>query len=44
MSKQKNMQYVVLPSELQNLDDLQGYLRVPSPYPIAKIKMDYCKI
>lgn len=43
ISKQRNMQSIVLPSELQNLEDLEGYLRVPGNYPIAKVKLEYVK-
>jgi len=43
ISKQRNMQSIVLPSELQNLDDLAGYLRVPGNYPIAKVQLNYVK-
>jgi type IV conjugative transfer system coupling protein TraD len=41
ISKQHNMQSVVLPSELQNLDNLAGYLQVPGNYPITKVILDY---
>lgn len=43
ISKRTHMQYVVLPSELQDLDDLNAYLRVPGSYPVAKITFDYVK-
>lgn len=41
ISKQRHMQSIILPSELQNLDDLQGYLRLPGRYPTAKVQLKY---
>ena len=41
ISKQQHLRSLVLPSELQMLDDLEGYLRVPGRYPITKLKLDY---
>ena len=32
---------IVLASEIQHLPDLEGYMRVPGPYPVAKIKLQY---
>ena len=31
----------MLASEIQHLPDLEGYMRVPGPYPVAKIKLQY---
>ena len=36
----KNLR-LVLPSELQNLQDLAGYMTLPGAYPVAKVKLDY---
>ncbi len=41
INKHRNLQHLILPSELQMLDDLEGYLRIPGKYPIAKVKLDY---
>ena len=41
ISTQRHMQSLVLPSELQMLDDLEGYLRLPGRYPVTKLKLDY---
>lgn len=32
---------IVLASEIQHLPDLEGYMRVPGAYPVAKIKLQY---
>lgn len=41
INRNRHMQKVALPSEIQNLDDLEAYLRIPGNFPIAKIKFDY---
>ncbi len=41
INKHKHIQNLILPSELQMLDDLEGYLRIPGQYPIAKVKLNY---
>jgi type IV secretory pathway TraG/TraD family ATPase VirD4 len=32
---------VVIPTEIQNLKDLEAYIKLPGTYPITKFKMDY---
>jgi len=41
LNKQRHLQQVVLPSELQLLDDLEGYLKFPGNFPVTKIKLEY---
>lgn len=37
----RNIRKIVLGSEIQNLDNLEGYLKVAGKYPITKVKFDY---
>lgn len=41
VSRQTKEKRLVLPSELQELDDLQGYLRVKGQFPAAKVQLKY---
>lgn len=38
-SEQKTMQRLVLPSQLQQLPDLQGYLKLKGAYPVCEVKL-----
>ena len=37
----RNIRKIVLGSEIQSLDNLEGYLKVAGKYPITKVKFDY---
>lgn len=37
----RNIRKIVLGSEIQSLDNLEGYLKVAGKYPIARVKFDY---
>jgi len=39
-SEQYAIERAVLPSQIQNLKDLEGYLSVPGDFPIAKVKLE----
>ena len=41
INRTHHMHKVALPSEIQNLDDLEAYLRIPGNFPVTKIKLDY---
>lgn len=41
INRNRHMQKVALPSEIQNLDDLEAYLRIPGNFPVAKIAFEY---
>jgi type IV conjugative transfer system coupling protein TraD len=41
VSRQTKEKRLVLPSELQELNDLQGYLRVKGQFPAAKVQLNY---
>ena len=41
ISTHRNVKNTVLASELQNLDNLEGYVKVAGNYPIAKVKLQY---
>jgi len=41
INKQRTLRNVVLPSELQTLDDLEAYFKVSGNYPLTKIKLKY---
>ena len=37
------MQSLALPSEITRLPNLTGYLKLPGPFPVARIELDYVK-
>lgn len=43
LSKTRKMRPLVLPSEILNLDDLEGYLRLPGDWPVGQYRMQYKK-
>ena len=32
---------IVIPTEIQNLKDLEAYIKLPGNYPLTKLKMNY---
>lgn len=41
ISRQTKERQVVLPSEIAQLDDLEGFLKLKGSYPVSKVKMKY---
>lgn len=41
LSASRKMRQLVLPTEITNLPDLSGYIRVPGDFPVAKFEMSY---
>lgn len=41
LASKRTERAIVLPSEIQHLPDLHGYMRVPGAYPVAKIELKY---
>ena len=43
LTPKRELQALALPSEIMRLPNLNGYLKVPGPYPVARITLDYVK-
>jgi len=41
LNQQTHTKPIVIPTEIQNLRDLEAYIKLPGNYPITKHKMDY---
>ncbi len=41
LTQRREMRSLALPSEIMRLENLQGYLKFPGPWPVARIKLDY---
>ena len=43
LTQRREMRSLALPSEIMRLENLQGYLKFPGPWPVARIGLDYVK-
>ena len=43
LTPKRELQALALPSEIMRLPNLNGYLKVPGPYPVARIALEYVK-
>ena len=43
LTPKRELQALALPSEIMRLPNLNGYLKVPGPYPVTRITLDYVK-
>ena len=43
LTPKRELQALALPSEIMRLPNLNGYLKVPGPYPVARIELRYVK-
>ncbi len=43
LTPKRELQALALPSEIMRLPNLNGYLKVPGPYPVARITLEYVK-
>ena len=43
LTPKRELQALALPSEIMRLPNLNGYLKIPGPYPVARITLDYVK-
>ena len=43
LTPRRELQSLALPSEITRLPNLTGYLKLPGPYPVARIELDYVK-
>ena len=43
LTPKREVQALALPSEIMRLPNLNGYLKLPGPYPVARIMLDYVK-
>ncbi|MCY4478623.1 MAG: type IV secretion system DNA-binding domain-containing protein, partial [Rhodospirillales bacterium] len=43
LTPKREVQALALPSEIMRLPNLNGYLKLPGPYPVARIELDYVK-
>ncbi len=41
LTQRREMRSLALPSEIMRLENLQGYLKFPGPWPVARIGLDY---
>lgn len=41
LASKRTERAIVLPSEIQHLPDLHGYMRVPGAYPVARLQLQY---
>ena len=41
LTQRREMRSLALPSEIMRLENLQGYLKFPGPWPVARISLDY---
>ena len=43
LTPRRELQSLALPSEIMRLPNLTGYLKLPGPYPVARIELQYVK-
>ena len=43
LTPKRELQSLALPSEITRLPNLTGYLKLPGPFPVARIELDYVK-
>ena len=43
LTPKRELQALALPSEIMRLPNLNGYLKLPGPYPVARIELEYVK-
>ena len=43
LTPNRELQALALPSEIMRLPNLNGYLKLPGPYPVARIELEYVK-
>ena len=43
LTPKRELQSLALPSEITRLPNLTGYLKLPGPYPVARIELEYVK-
>ena len=43
LTPKREVQALALPSEIMRLPNLTGYLKLPGPYPVARIELEYVK-
>ena len=43
LTQRREMRPLALPSEIMRLENLDGYLKFPGPWPVARIRLDYVK-
>ncbi len=43
LTQRREMRPLALPSEIMRLENLDGYLKFPGPWPVAQIRLDYVK-
>ncbi len=43
LTERREMRPLALPSEIMRLENLDGYLKFPGPWPVAQIRLDYVK-
>ena len=43
LTPRRELQSLALPSEITRLPNLTGYLKLPGPFPVARIELDYVK-
>ena len=41
LTPRRELQSLALPSEITRLPNLTGYLKLPGPFPVARIELDY---
>ena len=41
LTERREMRPLALPSEIMRLENLDGYLKFPGPWPVARIRLDY---
>ena len=41
LTQRREMRPLALPSEIMRLENLDGYLKFPGPWPVARIRLDY---
>ena len=41
LTQRREMRPLALPSEIMRLENLNGYLKFPGPWPVARIRLDY---
>ena len=43
LTQRREMRPLALPSEIMRLENLNGYLKFPGPWPVARIRLDYVR-
>ncbi|MBN9344473.1 MAG: type IV secretion system DNA-binding domain-containing protein [Holosporales bacterium] len=41
LNQQTHTKPIIIPTEIQNLKDLEAYIKLPGDYPITKLRMKY---